>query len=233
MARISSYQRDLEVQDQDAWIGTEASNRLTRNFTAEAVAEYLNIKGKISISAQMVFKFVATLPTTGTFTGVADGTPFANITSLDLAIKDSSGQDVVEFLDYLVGNQILLSEQNAISNFGHYKILTYSTPGSFADSYTLTLQYLGGNGNMVNANHYDIAAFSLPGSSGVTGEFPFNASTNPFTITINHLGLQGDYPSVTIVTTGNRVIFGEVNYTSTTQLTVTFSKAFSGTVYTN
>ena len=38
MARISSYQRDLEVQDQDAWIGTEASNRLTRNFTAEAVA---------------------------------------------------------------------------------------------------------------------------------------------------------------------------------------------------
>ncbi len=66
-----------------------------------------------------------------------------------------------------------------------------------------------------------------------TGEFPFNANTNPFTITINHLGLQGDYPSVTIVTTGNRVVFGEINYTSTTQLTVTFSKAFSGTVYTN
>ena len=66
-----------------------------------------------------------------------------------------------------------------------------------------------------------------------TGEFPFVANTNPFTITINHLGLQGDYPSATIVTTGDRVVFGEVNYTSTTQLTVTFSKAFSGTVYTN
>jgi hypothetical protein len=66
-----------------------------------------------------------------------------------------------------------------------------------------------------------------------TGEFPFVANTNPFTITINHLGLQGDYPSVTIVTTGNRVVIGEINYTSTTQLTVTFSKAFSGTVYTN
>ena len=66
-----------------------------------------------------------------------------------------------------------------------------------------------------------------------TGEFPFVANTNPFTITINHLGLQGDYPSATIVTTGNRVVIGEINYTSTTQLTVTFSKAFSGTVYTN
>ena len=57
MARISSYPRDLDVNDKDAWIGTESSNRLTRNFTAEAVAKYLNIKGKISISAQMVFKF--------------------------------------------------------------------------------------------------------------------------------------------------------------------------------
>ena len=66
-----------------------------------------------------------------------------------------------------------------------------------------------------------------------TGEFPFVANTNPFTITINHLGLQGDYPSATIVTTGNRVVIGEINYTSKTQLTVTFSKAFSGTVYTN
>ena len=70
-------------------------------------------------------------------------------------------------------------------------------------------------------------------AGSATGEFPFNANTNPFTVTINHLGLQGDYPAVTIVTTANRVVFGEINYTSTTQLTVTFSKAFSGTVYTN
>ena len=60
MARISSYPRDLDIVDDDAWIGTESSNRLTRNFTAAAVAKYLNIKGKISISAQMVFKFVFT-----------------------------------------------------------------------------------------------------------------------------------------------------------------------------
>ena len=43
MARISSYPRDLDVNDGDAWIGTESSNRLTRNFTAAAVAKYLNI----------------------------------------------------------------------------------------------------------------------------------------------------------------------------------------------
>ena len=30
MARISSYPRDLEVNDQDAWIGTESSNKIGR-----------------------------------------------------------------------------------------------------------------------------------------------------------------------------------------------------------
>ncbi len=41
MARISSYPRNREVQDEDSWIGTESSNRLTRNFTAEDVANYV------------------------------------------------------------------------------------------------------------------------------------------------------------------------------------------------
>lgn len=41
MARISSYPKDSTIQDKDCWIGTESSNRLTRNFTAEDVANYV------------------------------------------------------------------------------------------------------------------------------------------------------------------------------------------------
>jgi len=41
MARISSYPIDSTIQDKDSWIGTESSNRLTRNFTAEDVANYV------------------------------------------------------------------------------------------------------------------------------------------------------------------------------------------------
>ena len=40
MARISSYPYDTTVTDNDAWIGTEASNRQTKQFTASAVANY-------------------------------------------------------------------------------------------------------------------------------------------------------------------------------------------------
>ena len=54
MARISSYPYDVAVQDTDAWVGSDSVNRSTKQYTAKAVAEYLNIKGKISISAQML-----------------------------------------------------------------------------------------------------------------------------------------------------------------------------------
>ena len=38
MARISTYTYDNNIDDKDAWIGTESSNRLTKQFTAEAVS---------------------------------------------------------------------------------------------------------------------------------------------------------------------------------------------------
>ena len=49
MARISSYPFDTVISDNDAWIGTEATNRLTRQFTASAVANYLNLNAKVNI----------------------------------------------------------------------------------------------------------------------------------------------------------------------------------------
>jgi len=41
MARISSYPIDSTIQDKDSWIGTESTNRVTRNFTAEDIAAYV------------------------------------------------------------------------------------------------------------------------------------------------------------------------------------------------
>jgi hypothetical protein len=41
VARISSYPIDSTIQDKDSWIGTESTNRVTRNFTAEDIANYV------------------------------------------------------------------------------------------------------------------------------------------------------------------------------------------------
>ena len=144
MARISSYPRDLEIQDNDAWVGTESSNRLTRNFTAAAVAKYLNIKGKISISAQMVFKFDTGNTDSGEFTGPADGSAIASLTTMQISTVDASGQNTVSFIEYLVGNNILISEQNNINNFGHFTIDSYTAGATVS---TLNLTNLFGNGS--------------------------------------------------------------------------------------
>ena len=116
MARISSYPIDANIQDTDAWIGTESSNRLTRQFTAQGIADYLNINSKIAISAQMVFKFVETGASGGDITdplNAAGATTlnFAEIATIRMSVTSNSGMTVTEFMTYISGSQILINEQ--------------------------------------------------------------------------------------------------------------------------
>ena len=230
MARISSYPRDLDVNDEDAWIGTESSNRLTRNFTAAAVAKYLNIKGKISISAQMVFKFVLhTTPANGEFSGPADGSNIGDITTLQVSGLDASGQNTVQFMEYLVGNDILISKQNDISVFGHFTIDSYTSNGGV---YTLSLTLVGSGSNGVISENafYDFAVFTL--SSGLADKtFEFTQGVPATTWNIQHN--LGKFPSVSVINNNNVVINGEVTYIDNNNVQLNFSAGFSGKAYLN
>jgi len=227
MAIISSYPQDINVQDTDAWIGTDSVNRQTKQFSALAVAEYLNIKGKISISAQMVFKFQAIAAAgPGDFTGPANGSAFTTVTTMQLSVTDVSGQNVVAFMDYLVGNNILISKQNAISTFGHYRIDSYTAAGGFA---TLNLTNLAGNGVLEDKAVYDFAVFTLSSQGAPT--FIFNQAIPATTWDITHN--LGKFPSITVIDTGNTVVTGEYNYVNNNRVILTFSSAFDGKAYLN
>jgi hypothetical protein len=83
MAIINSYPNDINIQDKDAWIGTDSQNRQTKQYTAEAIAKYLNIKGKIAIAGQMNYQFI-TIPSNkaGTFafaSGSGGGTAWSSL----------------------------------------------------------------------------------------------------------------------------------------------------------
>jgi len=228
MARISSYPRDLEVNDQDAWIGTESSNRLTRNFTAQAVADYLNIKGKISISGQMVFQFSDVPTLEGEFTGPANGGALTAITTMQISGIDSSGQNTVAFMQYLVDNDILISEQNNIDEFGHFKITGYTALGN--NLYTLNLTNIGGNGNLDLNKYYDFATFTI--SSGVGDKnFVFNQAVASATWTVQHN--LDKFPSCTMVLSTGQQGYGDVTFIDENNLTITFAGAESGKAYIN
>ena len=228
MARISSYPRDREVQDQDAWIGTESSNRLTRNFTAQAVADYLNIKGKISISGQMVFKFSDVPTLEGEFTGPADGSALTAITTVQISGIDSSGQNTVAFMQYLVNNDVLISEQNNIDEFGHFKITGYTALGN--NLYTLDLTNIGGNGSLDLNKYYDFATFTI--SSGVGDKtFVFTQGVPALVWTVQHD--LNKFPSVSVVDTANTGVLSQIDYIDNNNITITNSSQFAGKAYLN
>ena len=227
MARISSYPQDITVQDTDAWIGSDSITRSTKQYTAAAVAKYLNIKGKISISAQMVFKYELNGANAGDFTGPADGSALTAITTMQLSTVDSSGQDVITFIEYLVGNNILISEQNDISKFGHFTVNSYTV--SAAGFYTLNLTNIGGNGNLTDKLFYDFAAFTLSSQGSPTFEFNQVVPATTWTITHN----LGKFPSITVIDSGNTVVHGEYTYIDNNKIVLEFSAAFAGKAYLN
>ena len=230
MAIIYSYPFDIDVQDADAWVGTNAGNRKTKQFTALAVAEYLNKHGRISVSGQMVYKLsnnayggsgTISLPSGG-------GSNFSDITSLIVSVNDISPQYVVNFLNYLVGSQILISEQNDVNNFGHYNIVSYVITAN-PNYYLMTLALIGSNGAAVVDEYYDMALFTL--SDGSDKSYVFVQGVPATTWTIQH-NLE-KFPSITVIDSGNTVVIGQYTYINNNNVTLTFSAAFAGKAYLN
>lgn len=236
MAQISSYPYDAVVQDQDAWIGTDSTTRSTKQFTASAVATYLNIKGKVSIGAQMPYKFYSTVTAGGgsvSLAGGGGGIPFANVTSLRISNQDLSGEETIKFFEYLVGSDIMIGQMGAVSIFGHFKVSTYTVDPNDAQYYIIALNHIGSNGSLVNDYYYDIFNFTLASASDKT--FVFTQGVPSTTWTIQHN--LGKFPSVGVVDTASvangQLYYGDVKYIDSNNLTVTFASQFSGKAYLN
>ena len=231
MSRIISYQYDNDIQDGDAWIGSEASTGQTKQYTAQAVANYLNINGKISIGAQMVYKFLAVpYSGVGNFALTAGGSPVAYnaVTELAFSSNDRSGQETTAFLNYLVGSDILISQQKNISSFGHYTVGSYTQAS--AGYYNMQVTYNGGQGQMTSDLFYDVSNFILASGAG-DKTFTFTQPTPSVQWTIQHN--LNKFPSVSVVNNNNILMYGDTTYIDNNNLTITFSGGFSGKAYLN
>jgi hypothetical protein len=145
MAIIYSYPYDQIITDTDAWVGTDSVNRQTKQYTAKAVADYLNINGKVAIAGQMNYQFVQ---------------PWSSITSIVISNMDLSGQIVSPFLEYLIDEQVMFQDVAGKGSFGHYIMRGYTQIGT-TNFYTLTLEYIGGNGSIAMDHYYTLVNFYL------------------------------------------------------------------------
>ena len=230
MARISSYPFDTTVTDNDAWIGTESSNRQTKQFTASAVATYLNINAKVNIGGQMSFKWSdvqnggsGTISKTG---GGGSGLAFNALTEIRISKKEINGQNVVAFLTYLVGTDILIGQGDQISQFGHYTLDSYIVDPANSSYYIATITYIGGNGVVAaQGTQYTVIDFNITGGD-VNLKQNFNSATQ---WVINNTTGKAE-PSVTLTDNSNppNEIKGCVTYTNATTITVDFDKTVAG-----
>jgi hypothetical protein len=166
----NSYPKGIPVEDQDLFLGTKAYNNRTVNYTAQGIADYLNINSKFSIGGQMSFQFVTAPNVAKTIAfdgGGGDNTAFSAITKLIVSAVDASTANITIFLNYLNNSQVLLSEQNQPNFFGHYKITGYTQIGTSA-FYELDLEFIGGNGTIIDKQYYDLVSFVLTSGSGAT-----------------------------------------------------------------
>jgi len=181
MAIIYSYPYDQIITDTDAWVGTDSVNRQTKQYTAKAVADYLNINGKVAIAGQMNYQFVQDPSFKGgTFAfaaGSGGGTPWSSITSIVISNMDLSGQIVSPFLEYLIDEQVMFQDVAGKGSFGHYIMRGYTQIGT-TNFYTLTLEYLGGNGSITMDSYYTLENFYL--ELGATGVDSVDASDTTF-----------------------------------------------------
>lgn len=231
MARISSYPFDTTVTDNDAWIGTDALNRQTKQFTASAIAKYLNINAKINIAGQMSFKWSntqnggsGTISKTG---GGGSGTGLDTLTQVRISITELNGQNVVKFLEYITGKPILLGQGDQVSQFGNYTLDTYTVDPVNPFYYIADLTYIGGNGIIAaQGTKYTLIHFDITSSGDVNLKQNFTSSTQ---WVINNTTGKAE-PSVTLTDTSNppNEIKGCVTYTNATTITVDFDQSVAG-----
>ena len=228
MARISSYPVDQNIVGQDKLLGTDNAGLITKNYTLDGISSWMNASGSVAIAGQNNYSFDVPGAVGGTISGVAPNTPFANITALTFSKTSAAGTDVINYLLTLVGRSVLLARLDNLNNFGVYTLQSLVVDAGDADLYNASFTPITANGNITADKYYGFAVYP---ELSADKHFTFTQSTATDTWNITHN--LGKFPSVSVVDSGNTIVYGNIDYIDNNSLTITFSAAFGGKAYMN
>jgi hypothetical protein len=165
MARISTYSTDPNITADDKWIGTDFNTQYTKNFTPQYLADFFNVSNSIGVSGQVSFKYYSVFPSgfrpEESITTQTVDPSFSSITSLKIHKNSGGGKYCVDFVNYLSGDEILVSDTSNANIFGHFKLNSVTQDLSETNFYNLSVTYIGGNGNLQHLKVYSIALYSM------------------------------------------------------------------------
>lgn len=238
MARISTYGIDAKPELGDKVIGTDqGANQATKNYTLGEISDLINNTNSLGVADQAVFAFQWDLsqgrdPGTISFaSGGGNNTSFGNITSILLSKTGAGGKDIKNFLPLFAGKDIIIAESGDVNKFGHYHVVSIVDYVPDTNFLEVTLTCYVHNGNILKDKHYIFSEFVNPASNAGDKHFTYTQLSASSTWSITHN--LDKFPSVSIVDSGNNVVIGDIQYTNTNELTITFNASFSGKAYLN
>lgn len=238
MARISTYGVDAKPELGDKVIGTDqGANQATKNYTLGEISDLINNTNSLGVADQAVFAFQWDLSQgrdSGTISFASGGginTSFGNITSILLSKTGAGGKDLKNFLPLFDDKDIIIAQSGDINKFGHYNVVSITDYVPDTNFLEVTLNLYAHNGSILKDKHYIFSEFANPASNEGDKHFTYTQLSAASTWNITHN--LGKFPSVSVVDSGNNVVIGDIQYTNTNELTITFNASFSGKAYLN
>ncbi len=240
MPKISSYPIQDIIVGTDKVIGSDAINSMaTKNFTFDDIAVFLNTNNKIESNA-LRYQYqnwkTGDERRSGTisFSTSDIGTPaFSNISSFMLSsFMVKSNIDISSYFSVpLISSTVLISQADDPANFGVYNWNSATPDPLEANFFDIVVTYRAGSGNLINDKDYFISLLTYGGTN--TGDknyvYPQDIAANPWVV--NH-GLN-KYPSVSVVNSALETVYGDVDYDSLNQVTITFNGPQTGKAFFN
>jgi len=239
MARISTYPLDTVIVGTDKWIGSDSQNFFaTKNFTADAVAEFINGSNKVE-SHSLRYKYEDFTNPPGREQGtisfqVTKGAdvPFSTVSAFVISeFQQNRPLDSLSnfYTNPLMGSLVMISQCDEISNWGIFT-WTNSSLNSLG-FYDILLSYVSGPGKFIDEKDYFISILQYDVNLSNDKNFVYTQAVASPTWQVTHN--LNKYCAVTVTDTNEFEIFPNIEYTSLNTVTITFSTATAGFAYFN
>jgi len=234
MARISTYENDLNINPDDKWIGTDADFLdATKNFTAGAVAAWITRMNYVDNPFPRFTYKDMTLPANspracGTISqDPAVGGVIAFATLTDFMISQSQkNRCTVDISGFYVAplqtSTVIITKCTDISQWAIYTWNTAIQDPVETEFWDINLTYKAGNGGFENDEDYFISLLDY--GSTVPGDKNFVATLSPAATVFNVTHGLNKFSSVTIVDTNDEIVEAQVDFTSNNAVQITFSQ---------
>lgn len=229
MARISSYTQDPEVGGNDKLVGT-SSGGTTQTYTINTIGDYYVENNVISVAGQQNVKFIDDsddlsggvffIPDFG-----GDNLSLENITQLCISKTSTTGKDVERFYRDMFDKKFRLASIDEPSHFVDLKVTTILDNQPLTGYLKISVTVEEASGTL---NAGDLYAFS---AINLSDTFVFTQESVSKVWSIEHN--LNKYPAVTVVDSGDNVLYTEVEYIDKRNLEVRFEASTSGKAYLN